>query len=52
MYKNQTANTETAEMKFLRSVAGYTRKEQIINTKIKEELNVFTLNAKITISRS
>jgi hypothetical protein len=48
----EAANIVTAEMKFLRSVAGYRKKDQIINTKIKEELNVFTLNAKITKSRS
>jgi hypothetical protein len=52
IYKNQAAKIETAEMKFLRSVAGYTRKDQIINTKIREELNIFNLNAKIIKSRS
>jgi hypothetical protein len=34
-------------MKFLSGVAGYTRKYQIRNTKIKEELIIFNLNAKI-----
>jgi hypothetical protein len=34
-------------MKFLRSVAGDTRKDQIRKTKSMEELNIFNLNAKI-----
>jgi hypothetical protein len=50
--KKQEAKIETAEMKFLRSVAGYTRKDQIKDTKIKEELNISKLNAKIIKSRS
>jgi hypothetical protein len=39
--KKQEGKIETAEMKFLRSVAGYTRKGQIRNTTIREELNIF-----------
>jgi hypothetical protein len=39
-------------MKFFRSVAGYTRKDQKRNTKIREELNIFNLNAKIIKSKS
>jgi hypothetical protein len=39
-------------MKFFRSVAGYTRKDQTGNTKIREELNILNLNNKILISRS
>jgi hypothetical protein len=39
-------------MKSLRSVAGYTVKDQTRNTKIKEEPNIFNLNAKIIKSRS
>jgi hypothetical protein len=39
-------------MKFLRSVAGDTRKDRIRNTKIKEELSIFNLNDKIIKSRS
>jgi hypothetical protein len=38
--KKQEAKIKTAEIKFL-SVAGYTKKDKIINTKIKKELNVF-----------
>jgi hypothetical protein len=36
--KKQEAKIETAEMKFLRSVASYTRKDQIGNT-VKPALN-------------
>jgi hypothetical protein len=39
-YKKMEAKMETAEMEFLRSAAGkaaYTRKDQIRNTKIREE---------------
>jgi hypothetical protein len=50
--KIQEAKIKTAEMKFLRSVAGYTRKDQMRNTKIREELNIFILKAKIITSRS
>jgi hypothetical protein len=50
--KKQEAKTETAEMKILRSVAGYIRKNQIQNIKIREELNIFNLNAKSIKSRS
>jgi hypothetical protein len=39
--RKQEEKVETAEIKFLRSIAGYTRKDQIRNTKIKEELNIF-----------
>jgi hypothetical protein len=35
---------EGAEMAFLRNVAGYTLKDQIINTVIRNELNVFNFN--------
>jgi hypothetical protein len=38
--KKHEAKNETAEMKFLRSVAGYTRKDQIRNTAISEELHM------------
>jgi hypothetical protein len=50
--KTQEAKIETAEIKFLRRVAGYTRRDQIKNNKIREELNIFNLNAKIIKSRS
>jgi hypothetical protein len=39
--EKQVAKTETAEMNFLRCVAGYTRKAQIRNTKFREELSIF-----------
>jgi hypothetical protein len=48
----QEARTKIAEMKFLRSVAGYKRIEQIRNSKIWEELNIFNLNYKILNFRS
>jgi hypothetical protein len=48
----QEANIETAEMKFLRNVAGCAGKDQIGNTKIMEELNIFSPNSKILKSRS
>jgi hypothetical protein len=41
------AEIEIAEIKFLSGVSGYTGKYQIRNTKIKEELIIFNLNAKI-----
>jgi hypothetical protein len=49
--KKQEARIETAEINFLRSVAGYKRIEQI-NSKIREELNIFNLNNKILNFRS
>jgi hypothetical protein len=39
-------------MKVLSSAAGYTWKDQLRNTKIREELNIFNLNDKIIKSRS
>jgi hypothetical protein len=41
--KQQEAKIETAEIKFLRSVAGYRWKNEITNTKIIEELNIFNI---------
>jgi hypothetical protein len=35
--KTQEARIETAEIKFLKSVAGYTRKNPIINIKLGKE---------------
>jgi hypothetical protein len=51
-YNKQEAKIGTAEMKSLRSVTGYTRKDQMRNTEIIKELNFFNLNAKIIKSRS
>jgi hypothetical protein len=39
-------------MKFLTSAAGYTRQDQTLNTKIREELNIFNLNDEILKSGS
>jgi hypothetical protein len=39
-------------MKFLRTVAGYTRNNQIRNTKIRGELTIFNLSKKILRPRS
>jgi hypothetical protein len=50
--KKQEGKTETAEMKFLRSVARLQKKDQTRNTKITEEQNIFNLNNKIPKSRS
>jgi hypothetical protein len=43
---------ETAEMKFLKSVAGYKRRDQARNTRIKEELNAYNISNNILKSRS
>jgi hypothetical protein len=48
----QEAKIETAETKFLRSVAGYTRKDRIRNTQIRGKLNIFHLNNNILKSKS
>jgi hypothetical protein len=50
--KKQEARIETAEMNFLRSVAGYKRIDQMRNSKIREELKIFNLNDKILNFRS
>jgi hypothetical protein len=49
--KKQEAKSQPAEMKFL-TAADYTRKHQIRNTKIREELNIFKLIINILKSRS
>jgi hypothetical protein len=39
---------ETAEMRFLRNVAGYTRRDEISNITIRRDLQIFNINDKIT----
>jgi hypothetical protein len=39
---------ETAEIKFLRHVAGFSRKDEISNLTIRSELKIFNINDKIT----
>jgi hypothetical protein len=51
IFRRQKKQIVTAEIKFLRSVAGYSRENQIRNTKIREELNISNLNYKILRSR-
>jgi hypothetical protein len=46
--RKQEGKLETAEMKFL----SYTWKDQTRKTIIREELNIFNLNAKIIKSRT
>jgi hypothetical protein len=41
--KKEEARIKTAEMKFFRNVAGYIKKDQIRNTKIRERLKIFDL---------
>jgi hypothetical protein len=38
---------ETAEMRFLRLVDGYTRRDEISNIIIRSELQIFNINGKI-----
>jgi hypothetical protein len=49
--KKQRQKIETAEMKFLRNVAGYTLKDQIRNTVIRNELKIFSVNNRIQNNR-
>jgi hypothetical protein len=39
--KNRKQKIGTAQMNFLRSLAGYKRTDQIRNSKTREELNIF-----------
>jgi hypothetical protein len=45
--KKKEAKTETAEMKYFRSAADYTKKSKIRNINIREKLNIFNRNNKI-----
>jgi hypothetical protein len=45
--KQQLQQTESSEMRFLRSVAGYRRMDKERNTDIKQELNIFNLGEKV-----
>jgi hypothetical protein len=38
---------ETPEMRFLRHVAGFTRRDEIFNLTIRSELQIFNINDKI-----
>jgi hypothetical protein len=49
--KKQRQKIETAEKKFLRNVSGYTLKDQIRNTVIRNELNIFSENNRIQNNR-
>jgi hypothetical protein len=51
MTKKQRQKIETAEMKFLRNVAGYTLNDQIPNTVIRNELKIFNVNNRIQKNR-
>jgi hypothetical protein len=46
--KKYKKKIESAEMKFLRSVAGYTLLDQKLNTDIRSELKIFNLTERIT----
>jgi hypothetical protein len=50
--KKKEAQLETAEMNSFKNVAGSTRKDQIRNTKIKEELIIFNLHNQFLKFRS
>jgi len=42
--KNYEARIQTAEVKFLRTLSGYTRTDHQRNTEIRKKLEVFSLN--------
>jgi hypothetical protein len=50
--QKQEARIETAEMTFLKNVAGYKMTDQIRNSKIREKLNIFNSNDEILHFRS
>jgi hypothetical protein len=43
--KKDDVKIKIAEMKFMSNVAGYTRKDQIRNIKMREELNILRVHA-------
>jgi hypothetical protein len=47
MRKRDTQTLQAAEMRFLRSVKGYTRLDKIRNEDIRKELGVFSINDRI-----
>jgi hypothetical protein len=47
MNRSDKMKIETTEMRFLRHVAGYTRRDEISNLTIRSELQIFNINDKI-----
>jgi hypothetical protein len=47
MNRSDKMNIETTEMRFLRHVAGYTRRDEISNLTIRSELQIFNIYDKI-----
>jgi hypothetical protein len=45
--RSNKKKTETAEMRFLKYVAGYNRQDEISNPTIHNELKIFNTNGKI-----
>jgi hypothetical protein len=45
--RGETKTAETIEITFLRNLVGYAFKDQIRNTVIRNEINIFNLNSSI-----
>ena len=45
--ESDRSKIQTAEMRFLRKVKGCTRRDQIRNDVIREELNIYSVNEKV-----